>query len=191
MDLSRDPSPPPSRNRAFLKGVTQLVLFVQASVKEIARLGRNYPWPKPLTCPCCGGSLWWHGFVEAYLSRFARCLYLRRLYCPCCHSVHRLRPLGYWKYYRSSIREIRSVIVRRWRKKRWRPDLPRSRQRTWWRRLQRMISMLLGLCFSGGALQGFDLLLAKGIIPVTDAKLHANRTAIQPPYRVAALPIPP
>lgn len=178
MDLSKAPPPPPSRKKTFLKGVIPLVLFVQASVKEIARLGRNYPWPKPLTCPCCGSGLWWHGFVAAYFSRVACCLYLRRLYCPCCHSVHRLRPTGYWKYYRSSIREICSVIVRRWRRKRWRPDLPRSRQRMWWRRLQRMIRMLLGFRFSGGALQGFDLLLTKGIIPITTAKLHANRTMI-------------
>lgn len=170
------------------EGVNQLVLFVQASVKEIARLGKNYPWPKPLFCPCCGGVLWWHGFVAAYFSCFPHCLYLRRLYCPHCRSVHRLRPAGFWKRYRSSIEEIRSAVMWRAEKKRWRPDLPRSRQRIWWRRLRRMIRMLFGFWFTGSISAGFDLLAGQGIIPVTTAKLHENRVTLQPPYRVVALP---
>ncbi|MBL0379282.1 MAG: hypothetical protein JKP90_06335 [Desulfofustis sp. PB-SRB1] len=32
-----------------------MVLFVAASVKEIARLGTAYPWNKPSCCPRCGG----------------------------------------------------------------------------------------------------------------------------------------
>ncbi len=188
MDLSKDPPPPPSRKTTFLKGVIQLVLFVQASVKEIARLGKNYPWPKPLFCPCCGGGLWWHGFIEAYFSRFPHCLYLRRLYCPHCCSVHRLRPAGFWRRFRSSIEEVRSAVMWRAEKKRWRPDLPCSRQRMWWRRLRRMIRMLLGFWFSGSICQGFDLLAGQGIIPVTTAKLHKNRVNVQLPYRIVALP---
>ncbi|MBL0379942.1 MAG: hypothetical protein JKP90_09805 [Desulfofustis sp. PB-SRB1] len=47
-----------------------MVLFVAASVKEIARLGTAYPWNKPSCCPRCGGRLWWHGFVVAWFSCF-------------------------------------------------------------------------------------------------------------------------
>ncbi|WP_457573299.1 hypothetical protein [Desulfolithobacter sp.] len=49
-----------------------------------------------------------------------------------------MKPAIYFPRFRSSIREIRETIALRGRKKRWQPDLPRGRQRQWWRRLGRM-----------------------------------------------------
>jgi hypothetical protein len=86
-----------------------VVLFVAASVKEIARLGTAYPWNKPSCCPRCGGRLWWHGFVVAWFSCRSHCVYLRRLFCSQCRAVHRLKPQGYWPRYRSSSAEIHQV----------------------------------------------------------------------------------
>ena len=186
--LSQRLSPPSIQETAFLKGVTQLVLFVCASVKEIARLGRKYPWVKPAACPRCGGHLWWHGFVEAWFSSYNHCLYLRRLFCPQCRSVHRLKPSGYWKHYRSSVKEIRSSIKHRQDTRCWRPDLPRSRQRQWRRRLCRMMHLFLGLSFKGTLLEGFDQLVDDNIIPVNEATEHTNRLIRHTPYRIVALP---
>lgn len=58
----------------------------------------------------------------------------------------------------------------------WRPDLPRSRQRQWWRRLWRMIRLMLGMSFSGGYMEGFRQLLKLNIIPVTGAEQKENVT---------------
>lgn len=113
---------------------------------------------------------------------------LRRLYCPHCRRVHRLRPLGYWRRYRSSIQEIQSALTHRLIRQRWRPDLPRSRQRQWWHRLGRMIRLLLGLSFAGSRIDGFERLIATNIIPVTAATDHDNRIIDHITYRVVALP---
>lgn len=58
----------------------------------------------------------------------------------------------------------------------WRPDLPRSRQRQWWRRLWRMTRLILGMSFPGDHLEGFQQLLELNIIPVTGAEQMKNMT---------------
>lgn len=165
-----------------------VVLFVAASVKEIARLGTAYPWNKPSCCPRCGGRLWWHGFVVAWFSCLSHCVYLRRLFCSQCRAVHRLKPRGYWPRYRSSSAEIQQAITHRQSTKRWRPDLPRSRQRQWWRRLGRMIRLVFGMSAQLTHREGFTRLIARNIIPVTQAIHHDNRHIHDPPYRIVALP---
>lgn len=154
-----------------------MVLFVDVDVNDLARLGKDFPWQKPCCCPCCKQGLWWHGFVLAYFSVLAEAVFLRRLYCPHCHSVHRLRPSACWRRFRSSIAEIRGTIAHRAQQKQWRPDLPRSRQRQWWRRLGRMCLAVLGISFPGSLLEAFDAMVNQGIIPVTCAAESGNRLA--------------
>jgi hypothetical protein len=120
--------------------------------------------------------LWWHGFVLAYFSNLPDAVELPRLRCSKCGAVHRLRPAGYLPKFRSSIKEVESSMRLRTQEKRWRPDLPRSRQRQWWRRLWRMIRLMLGISFEGNGVQGFHLLLEQKIIPVTSAKQKENMT---------------
>jgi hypothetical protein len=156
-------------------GVVLLVLSVKIDVNDLARQGRDFPWHKPSACPHCGLSLWWHGFVLAYFATVIEAVFLRRLYCPHCQSVHRLRPSGYWQRFRSSEQEIFEAMDHRTHKKRWRPDLPRSRQRQWWRRLGRLIRSVLGVSFVGSMLQGFSQLIRQGLIPVSSAAKNENR----------------
>jgi len=87
-----------------------------------------------------------------------------------------LKPVGYFPRFRSSIREIKDTIAHRCQQGRWRPDLPRARQRQWWRRLGRMITLVLGISFNGLFSQAFTLLMEQNIIPVTGAELAENRT---------------
>ncbi|MBN1958955.1 MAG: hypothetical protein JW773_12230, partial [Desulfuromonadales bacterium] len=143
-----------------------MVLPVAADVNEIARLGKDFPWVKPSCCPCCGQPLWWHGFVLAYFSCLLEPVWLRRLRCSCCHRVHRLKPAGYWRRFRSSITEITQSISHRSESGRWCHILPRGRQRQWWRRLQRLVSAVLGL-FPGSTLDAFEEVLAQGFVPVS------------------------
>lgn len=168
---------PSRQDRSILQGVIVLVLFVSIDVKEIARLGRLFPWDdhKPASCPRCNSRLWWHGFVFAYFSCLSEGIYLRRLRCPCCGAVHRLRPRGYFRRFRSSISEIKDVITHRCRQIKWRPDLPRGRQRKWWHNLWRLLWLLLGRSYKGCALKGFCLLMKQNIIPVSRAEQKENR----------------
>lgn len=86
-----------------------------------------------------------------------------------------MRPSGYFRRFRSSIAEIRESINMRGNKKRWRPDLPRSAQRQWWRSLWRMIWLMLGIGFQGDGITGFMQILQDNVIPVTRAAQKENR----------------
>jgi len=169
------------------QGVSTLVLSVAADVNEIARLGKDFPWVKPTECPCCGQPLWWHGFVPAYFSCLLEPVLLRRLRCSCCRAVHRLKPAGYWHRFRSSITEISQSIFHRSESGRWLRALPRTRQRQWWRRLQRLAGAVLGL-FHGSTVTAFKDLISRGFIPVSLSFDRDNSGAGPPPYLSVSLP---
>ena len=188
MGLSRSPIAPSEQGLASRQGVALLVLSVAADVNEIARLGKDFPWVKPSGCPRCGQPLWWHGFVLAYFSRLVEPVFLRRLRCPCCRAVHRLKPVGYWRRFRSSITEITQSISHRSASGRWCRALPRCRQRQWWRRLQRLGSAVLGL-FPGSVMDTFEELLAQGFIPASLSFERDNSGVGPPPY--LSVPLPP
>lgn len=165
-----------------------MVLSVAADVNEIARLGKNFPWPKPAGCPRCHQALWWHGFVPAYFACLSEAVFIRRLRCSCCGAVHRLKPHGYWRNFRSSSCDIQQSIRHRAQHGRWRGDLPRERQRQWWRRLRRVTLTVLGLPWAGGALAAFTALIELGFIPVGASLKSENRSTGPPPYRSVPLP---
>lgn len=186
MGLSRSPIAPSEQGLASRQGVSLLVLSVAVDVNEIARLGKDFPWVKPTGCPRCGQPLWWHGFVSAYFSCLPDAVFLRRLRCPCCGSVHRLKPPDYWRRFRSSLTDIFQSLYHRSASGHWRLDVPRSRQRQWWRRMQRMTLAVLGQCsdFSGA----FRTLVEQGFIPVSSSFERDNSRAGPPPYRSVSLP---
>ena len=165
-----------------------MVLFVDADVNQIARLGKDFPWPKPSYCPRCQQPLWWHGFVPAYFAPLSEAVFIRRLRCSCCRAVHRLKPKGYWRRFRTSIADIFGCLAHRADSGRWRCDQPRSRQRQWWRRLHRLAVAVLGLSFTGCAGEVFNALVAKGFIPVSTSFQCDNHSTGPPPYRSVSLP---
>jgi len=156
-------------------GVYSLVICVDVDVKQLAMLGKDFPWKKPSRCPRCQSALWWHGFVLAYFSCLNDGVYLKRLRCPTCRSVHRIRPHGYWKYFQSTIKSIFETIRQKINQNRWRPDLPRSRQRQWLRRLKRQVVAVLGMQYTGSLADGFSELLELGFTPVSSV-IQSART---------------
>jgi hypothetical protein len=80
--------------------------------------------------------------------------------------VHRLRPISHWHRFQSSVATIGQVITHRQNNGRWRPDLPRPRQRQWWRRLKKKSLLCLGLSFAGSLFDSFLTLIEAGAIPV-------------------------
>jgi hypothetical protein len=159
--------PPSMQDPNIRQGVVYLVILVKIDVKQLALSGKDFEWARPAACPRCGAGLWWHGFVTAYLACLVEAVFLRRAYCPNCKSVHRLRPDSHWSRFQSSINSITRIISHRQKHGRWKPDLPRSRQRQWWRHLRRKVKLCLGLNFDGTWFEGFVALLKAGIIPVS------------------------
>ncbi len=145
-----------------------MIVFVSALLKEIFKKGKNYPWPRPDTCPCCKASnLWGHGHVTAYFDGFSHALYLRRYRCPGCGCVVKLKPDGYLIRFQASVKKIRSSICCKLKTNRWLPGLSRSRQNHWFRSLIRKTKAYLGNRWDQNLLKAFDFLIHKGQNPVS------------------------
>jgi DNA-directed RNA polymerase subunit RPC12/RpoP len=146
---------------------TALILVVDACVKKIFRLGRRFPWPRPQSCPRCGGRVWGHGFTPGYFDGFNDPLWLRRYRCPDCRAIIKVRPTGYWPRFQATIYAIRRSISHRFTHHKWLPELPRSRQGHWLRGLKKQVFFHFGASWQGKLLEAFDALTSRGLIAVS------------------------
>lgn len=105
----------------------------------------------------------------AYFDGFSEGLLLKRYRCPGCGCVMRVRPKGYLSRFQAPIDTIRFNLSHRLRYGRWPPGLSRSRQGHWLRSLRRKILAYLGQGWKEAVVEGFDLLLSRGINPVSRA----------------------
>lgn len=141
---------------------------VCVKLNEIHAQGRNFKWTKPGNCPRCQSvRLWWHGFVLACFDGFAQALFLRRLRCPDCNCIVRMKPEGYFKRLQASIKTIRDCLEKRLSTGHWQPQLSKPRQRHWLAALKRKCMAYLGPTMD--LLSGFDQLIHNGAIPVSRA----------------------
>lgn len=145
-----------------------MIISQQIDLKHLQKKGKQFPWKKPRRCPKCGGSrLWGHGYVLAYFDPLTRSVYLKRYRCPDCRTVFRCRPSHYFSQFQASIQDIRDAIEYRQNHLKWNQRFSRNRQRHWYRGLLRHIAAYLTHRFDGGILKAFDLLMARGMIPVS------------------------
>ena len=144
-----------------------LILFIDARVKKIFRLGKRFPWPRPECCLRCGGRLWGHGYTSGYFDGFNDPLWLRRYRCPDCRAIIKVRPKGYWPRFQATIDTIRRSISHRLTHHKWLPDLPRSRQGHWLRGLKKQVFFHFGASWPGELLEAFDELTSRGVIAVS------------------------
>jgi len=144
-----------------------MVIFFPVRLKKLFELGRDYPWPKPVSCPRCSNyRLWGHGYVLAYFDGYDQSFTLKRYRCPDCGCVIRLRPKGYFRRFQASIVSIRSSIISKAGCGRWIGGIERTRQRHWFRALLRKIKAHLTDAWSQGFVAAFDHLWRIGQIPV-------------------------
>ncbi len=147
---------------------TLLILQISVSIKDLFRLGKEYPWRRPESCPRCGHvRLWGHGFVSAYFDGYESLFWLRRYRCPLCRVIVRLRPAGYFQRFHASIEMIRDRLTFRITHYRWPPESSRQQQGHWFRSLLRKAKLYLGLDGFEGLMGAFDALLSQGITPVS------------------------
>ena len=145
-----------------------MIIFVDASLKQIFKLKEKFPWPHPKKCPKCNAfRVWKHGFVFANFDGFSSSLVIRRFRCPDCGSVIRMRPAGYFSRFQASISTIRSSIKNKFLKGRWLDNISRTRQRHWYVSLKRKIKAHLGDDFKKDLIAAFDFFIFKGITPVS------------------------
>ena len=145
-----------------------MIIFISSLLKDIFKLGRNYPWPRPDVCPRCGcAKVWGHGYVSAWFDGFSEALLLKRYRCPCCGCVIRMRPDSHLSRFQASIHNIRSTISRRIKTGRWPPGQSVPRAGHWLRSLKRKAFSLLGYNPGVDLIRVFDYLLLLGHNPVS------------------------
>ena len=145
-----------------------MILFVDVILKQIFKMGRDFPWTRPKKCPCCGNwKVWGHGFVSTIFQGFDDPLLLKRYRCPSCGCIIKLRPLSHFSRFQSSKHTIRSALVYRITKDRWPPGSAGSRQRHWLCNLNRQIKAHLTEKWKDGLVAAFDRLMILRRIPVS------------------------
>jgi len=130
-------------------------------------MGRQYLWPRPESCPKCGGQLWGHGYTTACFDGYGQPAEIPRYRCPDCGCVVRLRPQGYFPRFQAPIETIQSSIASRLSGRGWLPGISPSRQRHWLNGLIDRVKLHLGVSWSGQLSEAFELLHASGICPVS------------------------
>jgi hypothetical protein len=119
-----------------------LILHFAIELKLLILLGKNYPWPRPDVCPCCGGKhLWGHGYTPRYLDGYPKMLWLKRYRCVDCHSVHTLRPKSHWRRFQAAIAPILESLQIKIVENRWVDGLTRQRQQYWLRGFKTQIKV--------------------------------------------------
>ncbi|MCF8024432.1 MAG: hypothetical protein K9K82_02965 [Desulfobacteraceae bacterium] len=151
-----------------LTTVIHMIIHITVTLKEIFRLGRNYPWPRPERCPRCHCfKVWGHGYQDTFFEGFKSALPLKRWRCPQCGCVICYRPKGYFPRFQSSIQTIRSVISHRLQCGRWPSGFIRCRAGHWLQSLKKQVAARLGNTWQGGLPAAFDYFIGHGQIPVS------------------------
>ena len=152
--------------RFHVPNTVLMVIPVSAILNEIFRQGRNYNWKKPTKCPRCHSvRVWGHGFVAAFFDGFDESLMLRRYRCPDCKCILRMKPKGYFLYFRAPIERVRACLCGKLSSGRWPCGLSVSRQRHWLSALKRKATAFFGV--GTDLMAAFDTLCSMGQIPVS------------------------
>ena len=78
---------------------------------RLHKIGKEYKWKKPESCPRCCGVLHGHGFATAYFAEYKNIFYIKRYRCSNCKLIIRMRPSGYATRIRTSIKKIYEVLL--------------------------------------------------------------------------------
>jgi len=145
-----------------------MISYIFVLLKDILKLGKKYPWPRPEECPKCGSlRIWGHGYVDALFEGYDKPFLLKRYRCPCCGCVIRLRPSSYLSRFQTPTQKIKSVITTRIKTGRWPPGVSRQRSGHWLRSLKRKVFYLFGFHSGENLMKAFDYLLLSGVNPVS------------------------
>jgi len=160
---------------------------MSASVAQIMRAGKLFPWPRPPRCPRCGGrKLWGHGYVGRYFDGFPEPVWMKRWRCVDCGAVHTCRPASHWRRFLAPIEVILASLQAKIVGLQWPKGESRQRQQYWHR------GYLTQSRFDGLPPAAIPTLLAALVVVATHST--ADRTTLpipDPPHRRLAATAPP
>ena len=129
--------------------VVPLILYVSVNLSRLVSVGKQYPWPRLRTCPCCGcRRVWSHGWVARYFDSVPEAVWVKRWRCPDCGAVHTARPSTHWRGFWATRKTILRCLRQRLAGGPSVAGINRQRQQYWMRglRIQRArVSVVVGL----------------------------------------------
>lgn len=109
-----------------------MILYFRIKVKELFKLGKEYPWIKPERCPNCKGNrLWGHGFTQRCFKGYPEKIWLKRYRCPDCKKVHTIRPISYWIRFHYCKFIILRSLIKKIRQKKYLSNISYQVQQYW------------------------------------------------------------
>lgn len=112
-----------------------MTINVNVTVEELSVQGKKYKWKRPRQCPLCNHEkVWGHGFVAFYISCLRDAVFLKRFQCQQCRCVVILKPIGFWKKFKTSIQDIFNVLLFKLSNHQWPAGCPRQRGGHWLKR---------------------------------------------------------
>jgi len=174
----------PSSHRLYR---SQVVLPMSASVAQIMRAGKLFPWPRPGSCPRCGGRrLWGHGFVPRYFDGLPEAVWVKRWRCPDCMAVHTCRPSSHWRRFLTPIAVILASLAAKLAGFHWPQSENRQRQQYWHR------GYVMQSRFDGLPPATIVELLASLVVVATHSTTDRTTLPLQePPHPSLAATAPP
>ena len=149
-----------------------MIIQQNIQLSELDKLGKEYPFERPKTCPKCGSiKVWGHGYVERYFDGYRDGLYLKRWICADCGCVITISPCGYFSRHHCLTQTIFKCLQYRVKKGNWirGPDLSRQRQGHWLRAFKKNICLFLGLEWTEKILECFQKLISISQCPILRA----------------------
>ncbi len=163
-----------------------MVLYSRVRFKTLERLGKEYRWQRPQSCPGCGSQrLYGHGYVQRYFDCLSGPVWVRRYRCAECGKVHTLRPARHWRKFLAPIESVVRCLRSKIETNRWVDEWSRQRQQYWWRGF---LKRLLAAGFIGrpSPEQLWQLLRGRIIAATHSLKYFDTRRVIGPSYRTFA-----
>lgn len=115
---------------------SSLILYFGVDVKSLFERGKDFPWPRPASCPtpgCGSRRLWGHGYVRRYFEEYFQPFWVKRYRCPECEAVHTLRPRTFYKRFWYSALTILVSLLNKIIYGRWLRCLSRQVQQYWFK----------------------------------------------------------
>lgn len=147
----------------------EMIIWTAVNFKELLQMGKKHLWPRPYSCPCCGGRIWGHGYVLQYFAEAPNGCWIKRYRCCNCKKIITLRPSGYWPGYFTAIEMIRRALNYRQVHKVWPPGVSRQAGGHWLRALKRQVKKMFGLMMKIIP-DGFEAIVEAGKVPVSRSK---------------------
>lgn len=118
-----------------------MIISIYINISALITQGKAYNFPRPEKCPICSSSkLHIHSYVERFFDFSNERVFLQKLRCSQCCSVHTLRPENYMPYVTYSIYLV-ITFIQKYINKEQINEQYRAKARYWYKKFKTFIRL--------------------------------------------------